>query len=288
MPEDTDTAPEAPEEGQPPAPEDTDKTEAAEGAENVEAKEVVAKVTDPVIEALREEGFDHSFKDAKDVAKGYAELRRSYSTVDEERAVGREVLPHLEEYRNWVKSQEEEKKPKVWDIPALPTNFDQQMALPEDQWDPTFKRQHLERTGFLEAKWAGYSADPGLLFNDHFRGPIQEMIGESIKRSKAEADLRKDLAPHEDFIMKHYDEVEELARNMPLASAVELAQLRATGSKVDKDVDSAAALERDRETLAAGKPAPSGVAKVEEEAEASDDDHAIAQKALKDARLTSA
>jgi hypothetical protein len=296
MPEQEDKVVEAPEgekpEGQAAAaPEGAAEGETGGGEEHAEFTIPVAGAEktelDPILQELANQGIKHEFETGADFVKSHTELRKLSSRVDEERLLGRELLPHVEEIRTFLAQREAEKQPKLWDPPELPGNADQQSRLPEEQQDPAYTRAARERGAYLEGKWQAYTANPMEMYEDHFRVAVRAQIDEALQQTMRRAQLTEKLEPEKEFISAHYSELRELQRQMPLDLAVELMKLRDKGSREGKSTEAQSARAADEKTLAKPKTGPVGVAKVTDtDAKVEETDEQIAAASLAQARLT--
>lgn len=259
--------------------------------ETVEKDADETTVSDPILMELEAAGVEHTFKNGADFIQSHVELRKQQSGVDQERTVGRELMPHLADIREYLAGKQKQEvdsaQKEVWDVPPMPVNHEGQMDLPAEQRDPAFVDAMNKRTAYVDGKWQGYTHDPSTLFDDHFRGSVQAMITQETARVTREGVLHDALDPQKEFINEHYDEVRELAAQMPLEYAVELVKGRHGGSPADKRNRSAAAKQSDAAKLGKRRSGPVGVAPVSEETSEEEDmdDQAIARRGLETARL---
>ena len=248
-------------------------------------------VSDPVLMALEAAGVEHTFGTGADFIQSHVDLRTQQSAVDQERTVGRELMPHLADVREYLagkqKQEVESAQKEVWDVPPMPVNHEAQIALPPEQRDPAYVDAMNKRTAYMEGKWTEYSAEPSKLFDDHFRGSVQAMIAQETARATREGALHQALDPQKEFINEHMDEVRELSVQMPLEYAVELVKSRHGGSPADKSNASAVARKADAAKLGKTKSGPVGVASVSEKVseEEPESDQDIARWGLEQSRL---
>lgn len=265
--------------------------EAEKGAEDAVLKtgeETV--VADPVLGALAEAGIQHTFKSGKEFLTSYGDLRTKVSSMDQERAIGQQVMPHLTEFRQFQedkrKQEAVEKEKTAWSPPPRPANYETQMGLEAEKRDPVFIEAMNNRARYLQEKWDAYTENPKAMFDDHFAGEVDTRIAAALNSMARDQELHEILDPQKGFIMQNYEAVKDLAQEMPLEHAVELVKLRALHGGTAAETASAAAKAKDVGELAAAKTAPLGVAKTTPAEDEAVDYRAVGQQALAEAKLT--
>lgn len=129
--------------------------------------------------ALKAEGFEHSFQDAKSAAKSYVELRNKLAQRDQLAQLGQTVLPHYNKFVEWQKAQEQAKpaakeKPLPWDPPhQFNPVWLTEMQKEEAERNPVVANQLNEYLSYTTQKWQDWMFNPNKM--------VEELVGPAIE-----------------------------------------------------------------------------------------------------------
>jgi hypothetical protein len=229
-----------------------------EGADSTE-------IEDPVLAALNaDERFKgHTWKTREEALKGLAEARSAVGRVDHERALGREVAGHWDEYQAFraarqTPAKQEDEVPPAFAPPEMPVGIADELAKPVDQRDPEKIEAYNKRARYIHDKWQGWMEDPLTMMGDLVLPHVDDLIQERFRQQEANAEARTLVESKKEFIDEHVDEIARLQRENPqtaLSVLIELTELRhkAKGTKA------AEAKSADAAALEAAEPGPTHV-----------------------------
>ncbi len=209
-----------------------------------------------------------------DAIKSFSELRGKIGQRDDHAALGRTVAPDMDEFREFqvarkqaaAKEQEQEKAP-AWSPPALPANWQHELAKPEGEQNPEVVRAVRANQQYKDEWWARMYDDPTAMVKELVSPAVEAEVGRRLSETREFDRVMAATKDDADFIETHADDIQAIMQRhgADLELATETLKSRLAAGVKAKGEKATEARKADEASLSQEVPeSPEGVARPKE------------------------